>query len=202
VHRDSTVVMNRAPPFYKVDWAVFEDQIEPEKPAPPNPMQDTSICVAEDQENCYRGEYGQRNCAFGYEGARCAACSRVLPRFYRSSGACKPCRNPWPMWVVIAVAIAVCVVGALILGKGMRMAKKSKNLSEVLAGPMILTTFFQSLSSLLAFDFDWPFKFKIYLEWLSIFNFNLELAQVCAQNSLFCNVGVCTTESSLAASSL
>ncbi|MGB0809505.1 MAG: hypothetical protein ACPGYJ_11075, partial [bacterium] len=179
IHRDSTVVMNRAPPFYKVDWAEIDDGGKPEKPGPPNPDQDTSICVEEDQENCYKGEYGQSNCAWGYEGARCAACSRILPRFYRSSGTCKPCRDPWPTYLIVLVAVVVFIVGALIIGKGLKMAKKSKNLSEVMAGPMILTTFFQSLSSLLAFDFEWPFKFKIYLEWLSIFNFNLELAQVC-----------------------
>ena len=185
VHRDSTVVMNRGPPFYKVDWAELDDGIVPEKPAPPNPYQDTSICVEQDQTHCYKGEYGQSNCAFGYEGARCAACSRILPRFYRSSGECKPCRDPWPTWMVILVAGVILFAAAVILGKGIRLAKKSKNLSEIMAGPMILTTFFQSLSSLVAFDFEWPFKFKLYLEWLSVFNFNLELAQVRTESPTF-----------------
>eukprot|EP01049_Picozoa_sp_SAG25_P003555 SAG25_NODE_206_length_11883_cov_5.639511_2_plen_389_part_00 len=114
---------------------------------------------------------GQQSCSAGYEDFRCAACSEG---YYRASGACLECPPGWPLWLLVALAFGACLLFGLLVDW---LFSRIAHLSERVAPMLILLTFLQTVALLLDVPLSWPQVLVDFINMLSIFNLNLDLAK-------------------------
>ena len=132
---------------------------------PPNQV---SQCLP--LEAC-NGGIGDAICAKGYSGPRCAICEQG---FYREGDLCPECPPGWPLAVVAGVFFASLLSLALV---GDYLSNKYSKVSERLAPMMILMTYLQTTSLLLDVPLSWPPALRDLIKFLSIFNFDMDLAK-------------------------
>jgi hypothetical protein len=106
-------------------------------------------------------------CAEGYTNAD-AGCKDCTDMFYRSDGVCQPCGESSIHWVIVAAAVLIVLVGmALVLD---RVLSRIHDIGGLLAPAMISISFFQSMSMMLKFNWEWPATFDWIRSLVSVIN--------------------------------
>ena len=129
-------------------------------------------------ENCARGYRGQANpfCKLCDKYDPSKVCTDETPNgAYRVEGRCIPCPCTWfTFWWICLFALLFVLCCMLILDQFLR---KVDHLSSLFAPLMILVTFGQGIALFAELDVPWPKMLRDLLEWLSVFNINLELGR-------------------------
>jgi len=118
-----------------------------------------NIVPCEPKEACLQNN----TCNRGYEGVRCAKCTRG---YYRLGGVCEKCPDqPWLLIVgFVVAAVMLCVAGYILNKKQVHLAFLS-----------IGVDYFQVLAMFARSKVRWPAALLSLFRWMSAFNFNLEL---------------------------
>ena len=109
-----------------------------------------------------------------YVGERCSDCAS--PYFFRRDGLCEECpTNPWMIVAVFSFGILCVLVGTYVL------AVYDLNFAILSIG----IDYFQVLSIFSGVRINWPGSMRTIFNWLSAFNFNIDLAAPeCALTSI------------------
>ena len=107
-------------------------------------------------------------CKPGYKGRACGNCD---VGYYRSSSRCLECPSTsFATTVGVVAALVLAVVAVVALAWRFAQARGSK------AWVSIGLNFFQVIAVLAEFDLSWPTEVKNVTDWVSLFNFNMDLA--------------------------